>query len=227
MVRGELETLNNIFLQTLLQNDRVLLKTILQGFTRSRSPSHLKQLFKIKDELGGFTPLQYVCLQGNSVAASVLIDTGSVDVNEKGPHDWTSLHAAAYSGDCRTVQILLNSCSDCFARDENGNLPIDFANNLHIKDILQESMKKKNLEIFNELNNTYHYDTSERNYRRSNSCFPNNSYDRISNLKNKLHEDEFTTDVESDDQTQLASLKKWRTYTNLASEFIYNPLISL
>ena len=216
MVYAEKRALNDVFTCTIFENDRVLLKTILESIKCSRS-SHLKELLKTKEEFSGFSALQFVCLQGNSVTASLLIDTGSTDVDEKGQYGWTALHAAAYSGDYRTVHILLNSCANSFARDENGNLPIDFSKHAEIRELLTQTMKCKNEDLYNELNEQYNYSTTNQNtYKRSRSCFPDVSLVKINELQNKIHR---TNSYTCDDMYNLiSSLRKWKTYANLTSE---------
>ncbi|XP_057293839.1 protein phosphatase 1 regulatory subunit 16A-like [Hydractinia symbiolongicarpus] len=219
MVRAERETINKVFLQTLFQNDRVLLKTVLEGTTRTKS-SCLKQILTSKDNLNGFTPLQYACLKGQAVTASMLIDTGSTEINDTGKYGWTSLHAAVYSGDFRTVQVLLQSCADCFAKDENGNLPIDYARDAETRKVLNKAMKRKNLERFNELQDDLENQSkTNRANRRSQSCFPNISLQTLHELKSSLSsEEEITSSVQQEKLRKV--LKKWKTYTDLSLQSI-------
>lgn len=134
------QILHRVFMQAIRENDPTLCKSLLDSVNLSRT---LRESLQSKNELGGFTPLQYVCFQGNSTMASILINSGSVNVNEKGEFDWTALHTAVFSSDITTVQLLLNSCADCFTRDENNKLPIDYAQNENIYKLLQKSMLSK------------------------------------------------------------------------------------
>ena len=134
------QILHRVFMQAIRENDPALCKSLLDSVNLSRT---LRESLQSKNELGGFTPLQYVCFQGNSTMASILINSGSVNVNEKGEFDWTALHTAVFSSDITTVQLLLNSCADCFTRDENNKLPIDYAQNENIYKLLHKSMLSK------------------------------------------------------------------------------------
>lgn len=134
------QILHRVFMQAIRENDPALCKSLLDSVNLSRT---LRESLQSKNELGGFTPLQYVCFQGNSTMASILINSGSVNVNEKGEFDWAALHTAVFSSDITTVQLLLNSCADCFTRDENNKLPIDYAQNENIYKLLQKSMLSK------------------------------------------------------------------------------------
>lgn len=134
------QILHRVFMQAIRENNPALCKSLLDSVNLSRT---LRESLQSKNELGGFTPLQYVCFQGNSTMASILINSGSVNVNEKGEFDWTALHTAVFSSDITTVQLLLNSCADCFTRDENNKLPIDYAQNENIYKLLKKSMLSK------------------------------------------------------------------------------------
>lgn len=226
MVHKKRTDINDIFVQALYLDDHVLLKAILQGMKYTRI-NNLQAMMGAKDELGGFTPFEFVCLQGNSELATMLIDTGVVDVNKTGQNNWTPLHAAAYSGNSKTVQMLINSCADCFAKDDNNNLPVDLTNDTHIRNVLLDTMRQKNLKRFNEIvenesesNNTPR--TKER-HQRSKSCFANVSLLKLSEIKTQLMDRRNSN--EKIDEAQFSceiklTLRKWKTYSDLTLESI-------
>lgn len=233
MVLTERTSLSNVLVETIRSNDRVMLKSILESFTFSRS-SQLKTLLNNTKDFNGFTPLQYVCLEGKSMFASLLIDSGSTDVNEKGRNGWTSLHAAVSCGDIKTVQLLLNSCADCFARDNYGHLPIDYATSIDVKNLLRAVMQEKNLELFQRLS----FENNLGNNKvklcgRSISCPPpsTSNLDSASFLSMDF---ESGTDTESETDTDsdtcgnisttkgLSKLRKWKTFANLSASIMYN-----
>lgn len=205
--------MTEMFVQALYTEDMALLKSIVEGLKYVRL-NHLKSMLVARGELGGFTAFEFACLQGNATLALMLIDTGKVDVNKKGQCGWTPLHAAAYSGDLRTVQVLINSCADCYVRDENNQLPVDLAKVQEVRHVLYKTMKAKNLAKFNQIvvtqqqeqtytdgkpstlqvtdnnNQSDHQQNNNNNqqHQRSKSCFANVSLIKMNELKTQFAE---------------------------------------
>ena len=211
-LQAEKESIRHLLIDTILKNDHILFKSLLDSINLSRT---LRELLHAKNELGGFTPLQFVCFQGNSTLASMLINTGRIDVNEKGEFDWTALHAAVFSGDVSTVKLLLNSCADCFARDENNSLPIDFAGNKKIYKLLYDTMIEKNTEKFQKISAGF---KSKRKGGRSISCQVGISTKDLTELKEDLLKNQRRTVINTSTSQELSELniiKKWKTHPDL------------
>lgn len=216
---------NEIFVQALYTDDMPLLKTIIEGMKYTRI-NHLQSMFNAKSELGDFTPFEYACLHGNSTLATMLIDTGKVDLDRIGQCKWTPLHAAAYSGDLKTVQVLLNSCANCFARDENNNLPLDLTKDVDVQELLSQTMKRKNIEKFNEVIAEHQNKVEkkkERFQQRSKSCFANVSVIKMNELKTRLNERKQSTDelIKENGQFVSAKMSRWKTYSDLSLKAIF------
>lgn len=225
MVKRSRTDINEMFVQALYLDDMPLLKTILEGMKYTRV-KHLQNMLVAKAELGGFSPFEFACLQGNASLATMLIDLGNVDVNKSGQCNWTPLHTAAYSGDLKTVQVLVNSCADCFARDENNNLPIDLTNNQRIRDLLLKTMKAKNMAKFEQILSDFNNNRLQREDRfqqRSKSCFANVSVIKMNELKTQLVErkqssGEFTT---QHGEIIKNELRRWSTCADLTLDNIF------
>ena len=216
---------NEMFVQALYTDDMPLLKTIIEGMKYTRV-NHLQSMLNAKSELGGFTPFEFACLQGNATLVTMLIDTGKVDVDRIGQCNWTPLHAAAYSGDLKTVQVLLNSCADCFSRDENNNLPLDLTKDVQVRELLSDKMKKKNLEKFQEIISEYQTSAEKKEDRfqqRSKSCFANVSVIKMNELKTRLAERKQSSDEFQKENGEFITneMKRWKTCSDLSlSDFL-------
>ena len=236
--------MSEMFVQALYTEDMALLKSIVEGLKYVRL-NHLKSMLVARGELGGFTAFEFACLQGNATLASMLIDTGKVDVNRTGQCGWTPLHAAAYSGDLRTVQVLINSCADCYARDENNQLPVDLTNVQEVRHALHKTMKAKNLAKFNQIvaqqeqscTNLQSSDktttttlqiTNDNNQQqqqqqqRSKSCFANVSLIKMNELKTQFAERkqssrEFYDNSNNFGQLLEHQMKRWKTCSDLTT----------
>ncbi|XP_066928839.1 protein phosphatase 1 regulatory inhibitor subunit 16B-like [Clytia hemisphaerica] len=215
--------MNEIFVQALYTEDMPLLRTIVEGLKYVRV-NHLNSMLVAKAELGGFTPFEFACLHGNATLASMLIDTGKIDINRIGQCGWTPLHAASYSGDVNTVRVLVNSCADCFARDENNNLPLDLCKDENTRSLLLSVMRQKNLTKFNEIINEHEERLSKkqghRHQQRSKSCFANVSAIKMNELKTQLIERkqslwEFNMEGNKNIENQL---RRWKTCSDLTME---------
>jgi len=226
MVKRSRTDINEMFVQALYLDDMPLLKTILEGM-KYTSVKHLQNMLVAKAELGGFSPFEFACLQGNASLATILIDLGNIDVNKSGQFDWTPLHTAAYSGDLKTVQVLVNSCADCFARDENNNLPIDLTKDGRIRDLLTKTMKMKNMTKFEQILNdckSSRLQREDRFHQRSKSCFANISVIKMNELKTQLVErkqssGEFT---KHHDELIKNELRRWSTCADLTLDSIFD-----
>ena len=222
--------MNEMFVQALYTEDMPLLKTIVDGLKHVRL-NHLKSMLVARGELGGFTAFEFACLQGNATLASMLIDTGKVDINKTGQCGWTPLHAAAYSGDLRTVQVLINSCADCYARDENNQLPVDLSKSQEVQHMLHKTMKAKNLAKFNQIvreqsqksDSTTTIEQCDHNQQqqRSKSCFANVSLIKMNELKTQFAErKQSSSDFNSNNefgQFVEYQMKRWKTCSDLTS----------
>eukprot|EP00899_Mesostigma_viride_P020891 jgi/Mesvir1/28803/Mv15840-RA.2 len=71
---------------------------------------------------GGFSPLQWACLNGRTAAVQYLIEK-KADVRMRDPSGQTPLHWAAVRGSIPTVELLLHNGASLDAQDINGYTP--------------------------------------------------------------------------------------------------------
>eukprot|EP00794_Sanderia_malayensis_P004799 gene4799-5426_t len=133
-------TLKVSFRQALQSSDHVILNSLL------KRNSGLKQLQKLltEERFNGFTALQQACLRQNVNMVSLLLESGA-EIEQRGKHGWTALHAAAFSSREATsiITLLLNSCADVAAKDNHGCLPVDMAANDVIREMLLAKMEAR------------------------------------------------------------------------------------
>ncbi len=128
------------FREALKQNDHVILSSVIRRYSGSKQIQRLLS----EERFNGFTALQQACLQQNMSMVSLLLESGA-DLEQRGKHGWTALHAAAFS--CKEtvpiIVLLLNSCADVVAKDDHGCLPVDLASNDVIRGLVLDKMEER------------------------------------------------------------------------------------
>ena len=128
------------FREAIERKDNALLKTLMLNHVATMQIRRVV----LDERFHGFTALQKACLDQNKDAASIIIEYG-VDIEQRGKHGWSALHAAAFASknDLSLITLLLNSCADVNARDDHGCLPVDVAEYTGVRGLLLEKMVEK------------------------------------------------------------------------------------
>jgi cytohesin len=61
--------------------------------------------------------------------------------NAKDDNGWTPLHRAAYCGHVEIVMILLERGADPLIADNEGNIPLDYAEDSAIRSLLESALR--------------------------------------------------------------------------------------
>ncbi len=110
--------------------------------TVSHGHSQRKTSFSIH---ASFLPLLHrLIIEGRTVSAKLLIESGEIDVSEPEPtHKNTPLHFAAAFGREKIARILIEAGADLRIKNDHGMTPIDYAkkcNHLRIAEIIQKHL---------------------------------------------------------------------------------------
>ena len=126
--------------QAIEGHDFALLKVI------NRMSPFVKDYLQDKDKAGN-NVLHRSCKEGNFRLATVLVETG-LDVNIKGERKRTALHLASLANDTNIVSLLLNSCADVFAKDDEGSRPVDLCSNAKVRTQLLRRMSSRSRSFY-------------------------------------------------------------------------------
>ena len=94
----------------------------------------------------GLTPLLRACKLGFTQIARILLDNGAM-VEDRDENGNTCLHYAAMDNNTELVQLLLNCCARTFVRNNNGQLPIDVADDKS-SELISDKMVKDGRDEF-------------------------------------------------------------------------------
>ncbi len=94
-----------------------------------------------KDEVAGWTPLNYAVMSGEKEAVEVLIDNGA-DVNVKDKYGSTPLHDASLGKHNEVVELLISKGADVNAKRGDGDTPLDKATMLDINNETADLLRK-------------------------------------------------------------------------------------
>ncbi|MCX6771533.1 MAG: ankyrin repeat domain-containing protein [Candidatus Micrarchaeota archaeon] len=103
----------------------------------------------IRDDLGA-QPIHIAAFRGNLELVKSLVENGA-DVNSKGPGDATPLHDAVTMSHAKVkgadyegiVCFLIEKGADVNAKNKMGYLPLDFAKNKKVIELLRKAGAKK------------------------------------------------------------------------------------
>eukprot|EP00112_Aurelia_sp_Birch-Aquarium-sp1_P014626 Seg3172.2 transcript_id=Seg3172.2/GoldUCD/mRNA.D3Y31 product="Protein phosphatase 1 regulatory subunit 12C" protein_id=Seg3172.2/GoldUCD/D3Y31 len=130
------------FREAVENSDLAILKTLINQ-NCGCGVNHIRKMLA-EERFDGYTSLQKACVSQNKSIASLLVECG-VDVEQRGKHGWTALHAAVFAckEDTTIVSLLLNSCANVVARDDHGCLPVDLAEHSNVRELLVSKMAQK------------------------------------------------------------------------------------
>ena len=122
-----------LFHRAVLDNDVFRVKMLLE---------HIKgdpkfQIDEINDD--GLTALQFSCFSGNLDLVKTLVFHGA-NMKIKDRDGWSLLHGAAMAGNVEIAKFLIESGAKLVTRNDNGDLPIDVADELPMTVLLLKSM---------------------------------------------------------------------------------------
>ena len=126
--------------QAIEGQDFALLKVI------NRMSPFVKDYLQDKDKAGN-NVLHRSCKERNFRLATVLVETG-LDVNITGERKRTALHLASLANDANIVSLLLNSCADVFAKDDEGSRPVDLCSNSKVRTLLLRRMSSRSRSFY-------------------------------------------------------------------------------
>ena len=135
---GSKDEIRHWFRQAIELGDSVLMRTFIRMYSDT---AIFKQLLK-EESFDGFTAIQRTCLSRNHEIVAMLLNSGC-DLNDRGKHGWSSMHAASFSGCTKIVKLLLNSCGNVLDKDVHGCLPVDLADNYEVRDLLTREMTRR------------------------------------------------------------------------------------
>lgn len=126
--------------QAIEGRDFALLKVI------KRMSPFVKDYLQDKD-IAGNNVLHRSCMERNFRLVTVLVEIG-LDVNITGERKRTALHLASLVNDTNIVSLLLNSCADVFAKDEEGSRPVDLCSDTKVRTLLLRRMSSRSRSFY-------------------------------------------------------------------------------